>query len=280
MSTSDQRSAFVALIERIDATYCKQSDPARVKAYWRVLQQYRVQDLEQALDHHIGDPDAGRFMPTPAHLMSRLPGRVKRPSADEAWSVAISSFDEEATILLNDEILAARNVAAPIWQSGDKYGARQAFVRAYERIADEAKRTGKAPHWWPSLGHDSAQREDVVRDAQTAGMIDCDTARNLLPGPKDGGPIARAFAGELPSPPEFQSVEKIGDRNVELAKKFANMIQEKIDQGERLNDEQLVAERDKLRKLVEAAKLAEQKELEERHQAAKRDLEDLANWRS
>ncbi len=75
-------------------------------------------------------------------MLERASGR---PSADEAWALALETFDEAATVCLTDEILLAAVAASPVWESGDRVGARMAFKAAYERVLNERRLQGQRP---------------------------------------------------------------------------------------------------------------------------------------
>lgn len=96
-------------------------------------------------------------------------------SANEAWAIALPAADEAATVVWTQEMAKAFEVARPILEGGDKIGARMAFIPAYERFVDQAKRENRVPAYEISAGWDANMRELAVRNAQTAG---------LLPAPK------------------------------------------------------------------------------------------------
>ena len=97
-------------------------------------------------------------------------------SANEAWAVAFPALDEAATVVWTPEIAKAFEVARPILEGGDKIGARMAFIPAYDRLIDQAKRESRTPSYEVSSGWDANMREVAMRQAVTAG---------LLPAPND-----------------------------------------------------------------------------------------------
>jgi hypothetical protein len=106
-----------------------------------------------------------------------------RPRADEAWSIAVAAMDEQATVVMNDEIAAAFGVARTIYQSGDEVGARMAFRSAYERIARDHK--GMPLRWWPSIGEDKGMREGPLQEAVQLGRLEAKVANQYLPAPME-----------------------------------------------------------------------------------------------
>ena len=239
MLTDADRDRFLALIERMDATYSKPEDLKRARSFWQALRFYTITEISNALDAHISDQAEGRFYPTPAHLITRIPSANKRPSAAEAWATALQSFDERASVLLNDEIIQARNAALPIFDSGDKIGARFAFVAAYERAVRVREASNADPQWFPSLGHDGGAREDVIAAAQALGLISAPQAKHLLPSSQDGGVIG----GMLAALPNLTSKE--------------------------LKPEHPAADEDtrrRLRAIIDGVKKRDERERQERHQ--------------
>ena len=174
------KNEFKALMVETCAEYGKESGPL-LKPYWRKLSP--IMDLDTmrgAIDAHTLDADRGRFFPKVADIIHQIekasPGD-NRPDADEAWSIAYASFDESDSVCINAEILEARSVAMPIFNSGDEVGARMAFKSAYTRIVDQAKRTNQPAGWFLSIGFDPSRREQARLDGEAAGR---------LPKPPDG----------------------------------------------------------------------------------------------
>lgn len=151
---------------------------------------------------------------SPGAVMERLQQSDNRPSANEAWGIAMQAFDEAQTVVLNDEIAEAMGVARGIMQEGDEVGARMAFRDAYERIVRDARECGTcSPRWYPSLGHDPLLRIDAIKAAEDRGLLTHSQACAYLPAPISAEDQARgaAIAGLLtgapaamPRDPEFK----------------------------------------------------------------------------
>jgi hypothetical protein len=105
----------------------------------------------------------------------------KRLGVDEAW--AIFPHDEAASAVISDEIAEAMQVALPLLNDGDKFGARMAFKDAYTRITNEHKEAGIRPKWFASLGHDKDGREHVLKAAEAKGLLSHEQVAGLLPSP-------------------------------------------------------------------------------------------------
>lgn len=118
-----------------------------------------------------------------------------RPGADEAW--AMLPFDEDTTVVWTSEMRKAWGFAAPLWDMGDKFGARRAFVEAYEKEAEKAREQRATLFWEVSLGLDPNGREAPLRAAVERGLIPSDRLPALLPAPDmTKSPIAAlAFNG-------------------------------------------------------------------------------------
>lgn len=134
---------------------------------------------------------------TLADVLERLQGSDGRPNADEAWSIALAGMDEDATVMLNQDISEAMSVARPIYDDGDSTGARMAFRAAYERIVDEARLRGDLVKWWASVGHDPTRRETGLRAAVDRGLLTHEQVMALLPAPveRGGDEIVKLLAG-------------------------------------------------------------------------------------
>lgn len=104
-----------------------------------------------------------------------------RPGADAAW--AMLPFSESQTVVWTIEMQRAWGVASPLMEMGDKFGARRAFVEAYEQMVDRAREEGRPPHWEASLGLDPHGREAPLRAAVEKGLLPAAHLPTLLPAP-------------------------------------------------------------------------------------------------
>lgn len=122
---------------------------------------------------------------TLADILERLVKSDGRISADEAWAKAMIGFDESASVVLNEEIVQAMEVARPIIYEGDKVGARMAFKDAYDRIVYDAREQGLPVKWFASLGHEKTGRKIVVEEAVRIGLLPPSSIQTLLPPPEN-----------------------------------------------------------------------------------------------
>ena len=159
-----------------DATYiCANSPPTEAwRVYWKLLKDVPDGDLTAAFDKWHSAP--GNFFPSPGDILAAVP-KARVMAADEAWAICLLSFDESASVLYTRAIAAARSSARPIWEAGDKIGARMAFKAAYDRevIADGSQ------DLIMSLGHDPEGRAETILRARDVGAITHKRAAQLLP---------------------------------------------------------------------------------------------------
>jgi len=141
--------------------------PNAIQLAFSALQKFEMAQIRKALMIHITDPKLGRNPPTVADIFRSLQplDTAGWPGGDEAWGIAVRSFDEADTTELCDEIADGLSAAGPIWKIQDQVGARIAFREGYERSVARARAEGKSPRWWLSVGSDPTLRDQRTRDA-------------------------------------------------------------------------------------------------------------------
>lgn len=117
--------------------------------------------------------------PSVSELLEMLRASDGRPTPDEAWAMCPRS--EAETVVWTDEMAEAHGIAWPLIRAGDLVAARVAFLRAYERLVQQARDAGRPPRWTVSMGYDPAHREAVIAMAVEQGRISPEQARALLP---------------------------------------------------------------------------------------------------
>jgi len=192
------KARFSQLMDDLALLYDKDVSVGLKRLYWDDLGHLPINVIEMAMQAHRRDPERGRFFPKPADLIDKLQILCPdgRPDADEAWAQALAVFDETASVCTTDEILEAVASASPVWELGDKIGARMAFKSAYERIVADRRMRGAQPTWQLSLGWDRANREHVAQEALRLGRLPLEAVQDYLPAPEPQGPAA-AIAGLL-----------------------------------------------------------------------------------
>lgn len=205
MSKPDKQ-LFSDAMDDLGVIYDKDISVAMKRLYWDDLGHYPIAAIEAACQAHRRDRDRGRFFPKPADLLARIGGDAAHIPAEAAWAIALESLDEKRTVIWTAEIERARDAALPIWEIGDKYGARLAFVKAYEAIL---LATMTPPRYKVSVGHDPEQRHEAVQRALTAGLLTRDQAQHYLPAPAitpEGAAIAGLLTGNVVELPQSSSV--------------------------------------------------------------------------
>lgn len=148
---------------------------ATLQAMWfRALSQHPFPVIEQAFSAHLRDPQNGKFAPKPAHIVAQIEQAVAndgRPEANEAWATAITSLDENDTVVWTGETAEAFGVARSILDLGDKVGARMAFIDAYQRLVIAARSMRHPVQWQVSEGFDKERRRLAISTAIELGRI-------------------------------------------------------------------------------------------------------------
>ena len=192
--------------------YGKDLLPFALDVWWGALKRFELPEVIEAFNQHLVSQASGQFLPKPADILKQLGAEDRdgaRLGSSEAWAIAISAYDEAATVMLNDEIVEAMDIARPVLDAGDEIGARAAFREAYDRIVLRNRSACRPVKWWPSLGHDVTRREEVIRSAVDRGLLTQEQANPYLPAPvtPQGEFIAGLLTGnvvQMPNDPEFR----------------------------------------------------------------------------
>lgn len=176
--THDDKSRFVRAFAAHAAVFNKPVTDDLVGIYWAILSDFLIEDVERAFVMHI---KTSRFFPMPAELMELIPSAAiaKHIGADEAWAIALASFDERETVVWTQQIAEAKAIAQDVFNAGDEIGARMAFKDAYNRIIASAS----TPEWQVCQGWDKDRRSDVVTKAVQLGRLPAGHEQRYLPDP-------------------------------------------------------------------------------------------------
>ena len=175
---------FSKMLGDIAAMYNKPLSTTQTSMYFRALNQYPIESIQCALDAHVCSADRGRFMPLPADLIAQLEtARFDgRPMAEEAWSNAIKSLDENETIVWTEETAEAwYSCANELMLAGDKFNASRGFIAKYDDLVLIARKQNKPIVWQVAQGYDKDKRDQVIREAYKAKKITQAQAVVLLP---------------------------------------------------------------------------------------------------
>lgn len=197
---------FIELLADYMELRGKQAPSERVAELWfRALSPYEFSDVADAFGRHV---DTCKFAAQPSEIIEMLKEPDTRPDPNAAWAMAQALNDESATVVTLSEVLEAWGVAQPVMALGDEVGARMAFLDAYKRLLAERR----PPKWTVTLGHDQHQRERVIRDAVSSGLI-AHAHLDSLPAPvtDDGVAIAGLLTGKA-TPPKTDAVRSLVNR--------------------------------------------------------------------
>jgi hypothetical protein len=164
------------------------------------LRQYDLHAVSLALAE-VRRTARGRF--SLSDVLRIIGERDGRPHGDEAWAIALDSFDESATVVITEEIQMAVGVAQPVVDSGDRIGGRRTFLAAYDRLVGEARSAAKPCVWTVSVGTDKFGRGQAIENAVQLGRLTRDQAGKTLamigqeaPATADGLAIAGLITGK------------------------------------------------------------------------------------
>ena len=198
------KQAFASALNTAMSLYGAGQMSREALQFWWALMSPRmsIDTFQSALHAPCVDPDRGRYAPKPADITAAVETAIERsdgrPGSDEAWSIALRVMDDAESVVWTTEIAAAWGVALDIYEAGDKVGARMAFRERYERDVSAARQRGEKAQWSMTLGTDRSRREQVAREAVSAGLLPASYSAHLLPAPvtDDGMAIAGLLTGD------------------------------------------------------------------------------------
>lgn len=131
-------------------------------------------------------------------IMQQMDNMDGRPSAEEAWALAVKSLDENLTIALTQETQEAwSSGASELLDIGDKFNASRAYIEKYNQLVTAARDKNVPISWFVSLGDDKDQRDNVVRQAYKENKITKEHAETLLPYHKSDEGIYKALQNSV-----------------------------------------------------------------------------------
>lgn len=71
MSPND-KPTFAKMMATFFAVYQAELTPKVLDIWWGVLFDCDLQDIREAMNAHVADPEAGMFVPRPAHIVNRM----------------------------------------------------------------------------------------------------------------------------------------------------------------------------------------------------------------
>ncbi len=175
---------------------------------------------------------------TLATILQRVQSADGHPDPNEAWSIALTASDESDTVVMTEEIQLAMAASTPVLANGDKVGARMAFLSAYQRFVDAARKDGKTAKWRTSLGTDPQRRVAAVEEAGRLGRLPAPEVREQLsrlthePITQDGAAIAGLVTGRTAKPSE-KTRQKLQEIKASVQKSTAEREADRKAESER-----------------------------------------------
>lgn len=246
----EDRKEFNTLLITAMAVYERQITSALGDLFFAALHAYTLDQVRAGMARHLQDPVSGKYSPKPADVIGQIQSvsaNDGRPGKDQAWSIALRSLDENDTVVITPEILAALDAARPLLEIRDKVAARMAFVEVYEKTVSGARRDGKPVQVLVSLGSDKVLRQIAIEDGLRSGLLTHEQAAPHLlriehetqPVSADGLMIAGLLAGPAANPTtseerqrrldEVRSHIGIGARGVQAEKSMADALERRAD---------------------------------------------------
>lgn len=184
---------FKEQLEAMMGMYNKEVSLVSRRMWWASLSPYSLQQVKRAFRQYI-DNEVKGFAPAPGAILQLIRGESGHLSPEEAWALALESTDESVTVVWTEEIAQALAAARPCLDAGDKFGARQAFVTAYEKNVRKAHPT---PKWTVSAGYDASHRQLALQSAVDAGRLSHESVAHLLPAPEANPAISGLLTGKV-----------------------------------------------------------------------------------
>lgn len=105
-------------------------------------------------------------------IVDRIDQVAGRPSASEAWAMAVNALDERKTVVWTVEMVDAWGVVSDLAQRGDLIGARMGFIQAYDRLVAISRDERQLPQVMVSEGWDLQLRSVAIDKAIQLGYMD------------------------------------------------------------------------------------------------------------
>ncbi len=218
MRTEDFKR-FSDVMRQAFAVYDKVPSKAQLDVFWMAFSGWSIEQFSDAMQSHIVNPTRGQFMPKPADLVAAAHDKSQadgRPTAAEAWGIALEARDEATTVVWTVETRTAWHAAEPtLSHANDKVAARLTFVDVYNRMVEQARSRGEPVQWEVSQGHDPDRRQLAVEQAAHLNRLSSSVATALLKN------IAPPLALPAPEPGGIDVVAKLQEIRAMLARQRA-----------------------------------------------------------
>lgn len=192
---ANDRERFNDLIRTLCKPYRLELDATDFDIWWVVLNEFPFEVIEASVVQYL---KTGKYAPKPADLYTVILDRYRSLwwSPDEAWVHALKAADEDETVVWTNEAATAFGEARIALERGDEFGARAAFIKAYQRLVEAAIEDRRVPEYTVSLGFDRQRRINAIQQAKAQGYLPADRANRLLAENSQGmKEDARAIVG-------------------------------------------------------------------------------------
>ena len=143
------------------------------------------------------------------------------------------------------EIRQAMTASGPVLETGDKVGARMAFMSAYERLVIAARAEAIPAKWEVSLGYDPSRRVTAIESAVRSKLISQEAGTKHLahlriaPPTDDGLAIAGLITGAVRAKASPKLREKLAEVRCIIEAAQAKKDRQRVKEAQRRRVETL-----------------------------------------
>lgn len=184
--------------------------PTAKALFFQALVEYSLPVVRKALSVHV---KRGEFTPTPAaiiRIIEDAAAQDTRLGPEEAWAIALTSQDENDTVVWTAECAEAFSIARPVLESSGAISGRKTFLEAYVRLVTAARQAQRPAVWSAHLGFDKTQHALALARAVEQGRLSAPAVVNLLPA-------GEQLPVQLPSGERLLLAAPTGEKVPELA---------------------------------------------------------------
>jgi len=173
---------FAMILAGLGEVFGEAVSPVRARLYFEALSGLTLNQVRRASEAMVR---GSRFFPKPADFLEAA-SHVEdgHLGPEQAWAL-VAALREDDSVVWTDAIAEAFGVARSLLSVRDHVAARKAFLEVYPGKVAAARRTGKGPVWWASLGYDRSGRVAALREAVEFGRLPATVARGML-APHEG----------------------------------------------------------------------------------------------
>ncbi len=129
---SSDKSEFNKTLMELFAIYYKQPEEPTYALWWDTFKDYSVDEVKNAFSLYIKKVS---YPPTPSGVMKFISSRIHDVIAEEAWEFVPKLETQSGYVTAR--MMQALGAAEDMLLSGDKIGARLAFIRTYNNLPED-----------------------------------------------------------------------------------------------------------------------------------------------